>query len=407
MSTATHTASDRRLLTIGAVCARLQEEFADISISKIRYLGDQGLVTPRRTRGGYRLFSEEDVELLETILRLQRDEFMPLRVIRQQLSSGAAGERRRRRGPSSRRERARGGSGRALRTRRDHARAGARLEEYGLLTPRIEAGSGSIARATPTSPRPAAGWHASESMPATCARSGTPRGARRRCSSNSSRPRSGRGNPERRKAGLDDLQALAEATQGALVASSSGATCGTPRSGRLRTWHLDLTSRSGTSRTSRRRGSSTKDLMPLIADPIYFKETVDRLAEWAGPKHPDPSSAPRRAASSSGPRSHMSSEQGSSPRASRGSFLGDDPGHVRARVRHRHARVQADSIGPGSRVIVLDDVLATGGTAKAKCGLVETLGGEIVGVGFVVELTFLHIGRDRLAGYDIHSLIAY
>ena len=68
--------------------------------------------------------------------------------------------------------------------------------------------------------------------------------------------------------------------------------------------------------------------------------------------------------------------------------------------------VQADSIVPGSRVIVLDDVLATGGTAKAKCGLVEKLGGEIVGVGFVVELTFLH-GRERLAGYDIHSLIAF
>ena len=62
----------RRLLTIGAVCRRLQPEFPDISISKIRYLEDQGLLAPRRTQGGYRLFSEEDVERLETILR-ERD----------------------------------------------------------------------------------------------------------------------------------------------------------------------------------------------------------------------------------------------------------------------------------------------------------------------------------------------
>ncbi len=88
-----------RLLTIGTVCTRLQSEFPDISISKIRYLEDQGLLAPRRTQSGYRLFSEDDVERLETILRLQRDEFLPLRVIRQELASpsGAGKERRRRR----------------------------------------------------------------------------------------------------------------------------------------------------------------------------------------------------------------------------------------------------------------------------------------------------------------------
>jgi DNA-binding transcriptional MerR regulator len=88
-----------RLLTIGTVCTRLQAEFPDVSISKIRYLEDQGLLAPRRTQSGYRLFSEDDVERLETILRLQRDEFLPLRVIRQELASpsGAGKERRRRR----------------------------------------------------------------------------------------------------------------------------------------------------------------------------------------------------------------------------------------------------------------------------------------------------------------------
>jgi DNA-binding transcriptional MerR regulator len=93
----TTTAQAPRLHTIGAVCRRLQSEFPDVSISKIRYLEDQGLLSPKRTRGGYRLFGEDDVERLETILRLQRDEFLPLRVIRQELASPASKERRRRR----------------------------------------------------------------------------------------------------------------------------------------------------------------------------------------------------------------------------------------------------------------------------------------------------------------------
>jgi DNA-binding transcriptional MerR regulator len=78
----------RKALTIGAVCKILQNEFDDISISKIRYLEDQKLLTPRRTPGGYRLYSQSDVERLRTILRLQRDEFLPLRVIRQELAAG-------------------------------------------------------------------------------------------------------------------------------------------------------------------------------------------------------------------------------------------------------------------------------------------------------------------------------
>jgi DNA-binding transcriptional MerR regulator len=78
----------RKALTIGAVCKILQNEFDDVSISKIRYLEDQKLLTPRRTAGGYRLYSQSDVERLRTILRLQRDEFLPLRVIRQELASG-------------------------------------------------------------------------------------------------------------------------------------------------------------------------------------------------------------------------------------------------------------------------------------------------------------------------------
>jgi DNA-binding transcriptional MerR regulator len=79
-------------LTIGAVCKALSQEFPDISISKIRYLEDQKLLSPRRTPGGYRLYSSSDVSRLRTILRMQRDEFLPLRVIRQELAAGRSTE---------------------------------------------------------------------------------------------------------------------------------------------------------------------------------------------------------------------------------------------------------------------------------------------------------------------------
>ena len=75
-------------MTIGAVCELLSREFPDLSISKIRYLEDRGLLAPRRTAGGYRVYGKPEVDRLRTILRLQRDEFMPLNVIRRELAGG-------------------------------------------------------------------------------------------------------------------------------------------------------------------------------------------------------------------------------------------------------------------------------------------------------------------------------
>jgi DNA-binding transcriptional MerR regulator len=97
MSATAGTPKRERLIRIGEVVRRLHDEFPDISISKIRFLEDEGLISPQRTRGGYRLFSEHDLERLETILRLQRDEFLPLRVIRDELAAPGATERKRRR----------------------------------------------------------------------------------------------------------------------------------------------------------------------------------------------------------------------------------------------------------------------------------------------------------------------
>ena len=91
------TASPRQTLTIGQVCKLLAEEFDDISISKIRFLEDQRLISPQRTTGGYRLYSQDDVERLRTILRMQRDEFLPLAIIRDVLNQGIPRQTRRRR----------------------------------------------------------------------------------------------------------------------------------------------------------------------------------------------------------------------------------------------------------------------------------------------------------------------
>jgi DNA-binding transcriptional MerR regulator len=130
----------RQLLTIGTVCDLLKEEFPDISISKIRYLEDQGLLAPRRTQGGYRLFAEEDVDRLRTILRLQRDEFLPLRVIRQELASPASSTERRRRplGLVGREDEL--DLGELCKRAAITAELAKELEDYGLLEPRTEDG---------------------------------------------------------------------------------------------------------------------------------------------------------------------------------------------------------------------------------------------------------------------------
>ena len=82
---------DAGYLTIGKVVKRLQAQYPDLSVSKVRYLEDEGLLTPSRTPGGYRLYSQHDIRRLETILYLQKNRFLPLQVIREELEKGDAG----------------------------------------------------------------------------------------------------------------------------------------------------------------------------------------------------------------------------------------------------------------------------------------------------------------------------
>ena len=150
-----------------------------------------------------------------------------------------------------------------------------------------------------------------------------------------------------------------------------------------------------------------KDLMPLVADAEYFAETIRRLAAWARPREPELILGAEARGFIFG--AALAYELGS------GFIAARKPGKLpRETLEATYAleygtdslHVHRDSVGPDARVIVLDDVLATGGTAAAKVELVEGLGGVVAGVLFVIELEFLH-GRDRLAGYDVHSLVQY
>ena len=204
------TALKTRQLTIGTVCGLLKDEFPDISISKIRYLEDQGLLAPRRTQGGYRLFSEEDVERLETILRLQRDEFLPLRVIRQELAAPAARDRKRRRSAGLTGEEEELDLAALCGRAGIDARLARELEDFGLLSPRTDAGqkrySGLDADIAQACGRLSRFGIAPRHLRAFRTAADREAGLIGQVVGPALRAR----NPERRRAGMDDLEALAE-----------------------------------------------------------------------------------------------------------------------------------------------------------------------------------------------------
>ena len=150
-----------------------------------------------------------------------------------------------------------------------------------------------------------------------------------------------------------------------------------------------------------------KDIMPLVADPAAFRESIDRLAEWAGPRAPDIILGAEARGFIFGGALAYALGCGFVPARKPGKLPWKTVEAIYAlEYGNDTLQIHADAIAAGQRVIVLDDVLATGGTASAKIQLVEQLGGIVVGALFVVELTFLS-GRERLARYDSHALIAY
>jgi adenine phosphoribosyltransferase len=150
-----------------------------------------------------------------------------------------------------------------------------------------------------------------------------------------------------------------------------------------------------------------KDIMPLLADPASLREATDLLVDWAEPRKPDVILGAEARGFILG--AAMAYRLGCGFVAAR------RPGKLPWKtVSSSYAleygenslELHADAITAGQRVLVHDDVLATGGTARAICDLATQLGGEIVGVSFVIELDFLE-GRNQLEGFDVQSLIRY
>jgi adenine phosphoribosyltransferase len=154
-------------------------------------------------------------------------------------------------------------------------------------------------------------------------------------------------------------------------------------------------------------GINFKDLTPLMANAGALRRAVEGLAEWARPLEVDCVVAAEARGFLLGPA--LALELGA------GFVLARKPGRlpyetVSAEYLLEYGSGQlelhSDALASGARVLVHDDLLATGGTAGALCELVETLGGEVLGCGFLIELAFLD-GRRRLAPHEVHALLSY
>ncbi len=156
-----------------------------------------------------------------------------------------------------------------------------------------------------------------------------------------------------------------------------------------------------------RPGVGFKDITPLLADPEALRETLSRLSEWAGERKPDIVVGAEARGFILGAALAAEIGSGFVPARRPGKL---PPETVSATYALEYGQnsleLHPDAIGGGARVLIHDDVLATGGTVQAIGKLIEDLGGEIVGVSFIIELTFLN-GRDKLGDWDVDALIQY
>ena len=154
-------------------------------------------------------------------------------------------------------------------------------------------------------------------------------------------------------------------------------------------------------------GVGFKDITPLLADREALHATIDGLAGWAKEKKPDVILGAEARGFILGAAIAAAVDCGFVPARRPGKL---PPETVSASYVLEYGEnaleLHPDLIPEGARVVIHDDVLATGGTVEAICGLVQRLGGTVVGACFIIELTFLG-GRERLSGLDLHALIEY
>jgi adenine phosphoribosyltransferase len=150
-----------------------------------------------------------------------------------------------------------------------------------------------------------------------------------------------------------------------------------------------------------------KDITPLLLDAEALSEAVARLADWAEPLNVDFVAAPEARGFILGAAVARELGAGFVPARKPGKLPHET---ITAEYILEYGvdvlEMHADALADGARVLLHDDLLATGGTARALAELIEGAGAEIAGCGFLVELAFLG-GRERLAGYDVHALVSY
>lgn len=150
-----------------------------------------------------------------------------------------------------------------------------------------------------------------------------------------------------------------------------------------------------------------KDITPLLLDGGALRQAVGELAEWARPRGVDYVVAAEARGFILGAALALELGAGFVPARKPGKLPSDT---ISADYILEYGvdslEMHSDALAHGARVLVHDDLLATGGTARALADLVDGTGAEVVGCAFLIELTFLG-GRERLAGYDVHSLISF
>jgi adenine phosphoribosyltransferase len=150
-----------------------------------------------------------------------------------------------------------------------------------------------------------------------------------------------------------------------------------------------------------------KDIMPLLSDPESLRETIDVLGDWAAERRPDIVVGAEARGFFIGSALAYRLGCGFVPARRPGKLpLETISAEYALEYGKNTLELQADAFDDGARVLIHDDVLATGGTARALVELVEQLGGQVVGLQFIIELDFLK-GLEKISDYDVFSLIHY
>jgi len=170
---------------------------------------------------------------------------------------------------------------------------------------------------------------------------------------------------------------------------------------------FDLSSRIRAIPDFPKEGILFRDIMPMLQDPVALREAVDRLVEYGTGKHVDVVLGAEARGFILGAAVAYGLGAGFACARKPGK-LPYNTVHAEYALEYGTDRLELheDAIKPGQNVLIHDDLLATGGTARAKVELAEKLGGTVVGVAFIIELAALD-GRSKLEGYDVFSLITY